>query len=283
MVVFELTGPRGDNPLGFLAALGALVTLEDRGWRPRLGWRGLRPELHVEADGSLEAMDIDGRRRRLIAELDAALRRDSSGDPDPSVRLGDNLNKSNRELLAHLDSAVNQAGSSDRRWVDLAAAYGVGDPSGPDERMAATAWALVTGSGHQHFLGSVRQLMVLCGAAHFERALFGPWVAEDQLYSLRLFPAMPSRRGMAIRGWRAPSGNWQRGCLVRWPLWSPPVNGAVIGSLLGLAEIWSKEPEARNRLREIGVFAVYESRRIAVGEGGQVKYNLTPPVAVWRS
>jgi hypothetical protein len=320
MPVFELTGPRGDNPLGFLAALGALVTLEDRGWRPRLRWSGLKPELHVEADASLEAMDLDGRRRRLIAEVESALRRDSSEDPDPSVRLGDNLNKSNSELLAHLDSAVNQAGPSDRRWVDLATAYGLADPSEPDERMTATPWALVTGGGHQHFLGSVRQLMVLCSAAHFERALFGPWVAEDQLYSLRLdsaedrryalldrdptaagnkprtlwganrlafealrlFPAMPSRRGMAVRGWRAREGNWRDRCAVRWPLWAPPVSAAVIGSLLGLEEIWSEAPEARHRLRGMGVFAVYESRRVAVGEGGNVKYNLTPPVAIWR-
>jgi len=323
MPVFELTGPRGDNPLGFLAALGALVTLEDVGWRPRLAWKGLRPQLGVEVDASpgLETASEVERRQQLLAALESALRRDNSEDPDPSVRLGENLNAPNKEFAAHVDSAAQQAGVADRRWVDLAAAYGIADPEAPDERMTATPWALVSGSGHQHFLGSVRQLMVLCTAAHLEKALFGPWVSEDERYSLRLdvtedrryalldrdptasgnkprtlwganrlafealrlYPAMPSRQGMAVRAWRARSGNWREDCAVRWPLWTPPLTAAVVASLLGLPALWSDAPGARDELRQMGVFAVYESRRVAVGEGGQVKYNLTPPMAVWRS
>lgn len=318
----ELTGPRGDNPLGFLTALGALVTLEDAGWRPRLAWRGVSPLIQLEAGSAqrLEAMSAEQCQEQVVAVLDSVLRRESSECPDPSVSLGENLNHSNGQFLNYIDSASQQAHCSDRRWADLVAAYGVADPANPGERMAATPWALVSGSGNQHFLGSVARLMVECGAVHLRRALFGPWVAADEKYSLRLdldedrryalmdrdptatgnkprtlwganrlafealrlFPAMPARGGMAVRAWRAAGGSWLRGCAVRWPLWAPPIRAAVVASLLGLADIWGEERDARSRLRALGVFAVYESRRIAVGEGGNVKYNLTPPVAIWR-
>lgn len=325
MLEFELTGPRGDNPLGFLAALGALVTLEDAGWRPHLAWKGLTPRLWVEPHPALDpnAIRDNDRRNLLLAVLEAKLRREPTeggSAADPSVSLGKDLSVSGADFLAHTDSAVEHASASDRRWADLVAAYGVADPSARQARMAATPWALVSGSGHQYFLGSVAQLMTKCDVTHLERALFGPWIAQDAKYSLRLdiaedrrhalmdrdptatdnkprtlwganrlafealqlFPAMPARGGMAVRAWRAPGGDWRGGCAVRWPLWTPPAGAAVVGSLLGLPALWHDGLEARAWLQGLGVYAVYESRRIAVGEGGNVKFNLTPPVAIWR-
>lgn len=326
MVLIELTGPRGDNPLGFLTALGALVALEDAGWNVRLAWRGLTPGLAVDRNGAPDLYDHSDEDRRscLIAALHSALRRDRTDNPDPSVSLGDDLNQSHAQFLNHVDAASRQATASDRRWVDLVAAFGIGDPAKlhePKERMAATPWALVSGSGHQHFLASVAKLMVECRPNHLEQALFGPWSPRDEKYSLRLdidedrryalmdrdptasgnkprtlwganrlafeglrvFPVMPAAGGMAVRAWRLQGGSWREGCAVRWPLWCPPISAGVVGSLLGLSELWLEDSSARERLRALGVFAVYESRRIAVGEGGNVKYNLTPPVAIWRS
>ncbi|HXG33313.1 MAG TPA: hypothetical protein VNJ11_08105 [Bryobacteraceae bacterium] len=323
MIEFELTGPRGDNPLGFLAALGAVVALEDAGWRARLAWSGSRPRLLVDGEpaGALEGLSEAERRERLLELLVSQLSRPSAGGrpADPSVELGEDLNKPNAEFLAHIDRAAHQASARDRRWADLVAAYGVADAAEPEERMSATPWALVSGSGHQHFLGSVAQLMTRCGAHHFERALFGPWLAEDKKFSLRLdlaedrryalmdrdpsadtpltiwganrlafealrlFPAMPVRGGIAVRAWRGGESSRGENWRVRWPLWTPPAGAPVIGSLLSLPELWRDEPESRSRLRTLGVHVVYESRRIKVGEGSNVKYNLTPPLAVWRS
>lgn len=325
MVEFELTGPRGDNPLGFLTALGALVTLEDAGWKARLGWVGVRPRLLAEADppSQVEFQSSEECRRKLSATLYGALhRKPRNGKPaDPTVALGKNLTQPNATLLSHIDKAIEAAQFSDRRGTDLAAAYGVANPSVSEQKMLATPWALVSGSGGQDFLGSVEKLMTECEVSHFDRALFGPWVPQDELYSLRLdvledrryalmdrdptasgnkprtlwganrlafealrlFPAMPDSGGMAVRAWRLSGGNWRKGCVVRWPLWSPPISAAVVGSLLGLSDCWREDSFARERLRALGVFAVYESGRLAVGEGGNVKYNLAPPVAVWRS
>jgi hypothetical protein len=69
---------------------------------------------------------------------------------------------------------------------------------------------------------------------------------------------------------------------VRWPLWDKPIAMPVLGSLLGLRDLWlDDDAAARHRLRGLGVRAVVESRRIAVGEGANKKYNLTPVTPIW--
>ncbi|MGC8884774.1 MAG: type I-G CRISPR-associated protein, Cas3-extension family [Bryobacteraceae bacterium] len=45
MIEIELSGPRGDNPLGFLATLGVIAVLEEAGFDCRLRWKLLTPVL----------------------------------------------------------------------------------------------------------------------------------------------------------------------------------------------------------------------------------------------
>lgn len=384
MVEFTLTGPRGDNPLGFLTALGALVTLEDAGYRAWLGWQHLSPKLTVNREppsigaaitdreglvrvlhsalGRLPGAGVEGtdlakkameraktafkkkrdeiKNRKLDRDAAREARRceleplqqdveqrtryfkrllaDSA--PDPSVTLGKNLTEPGRELLDHTEAACERCVPKTRRWADLAAAFGVADPAQPSDRMLASPWALISGSGYQDFLSSVQSLMLECGPVHLERALFGPWDLTDEKYSLRLdtredrryalmgrdptasenkpltlwganrlafealrfFPCLPARGGMAVLGWRARNGNWQDGCRVRWPLWDQPLSADVLRSLLGLRDVWLDEDAvARVRLRGLGIRAVMESRRIAVGERANKKYNVTPAWPAW--
>ncbi|MEW6749733.1 MAG: hypothetical protein AB1505_01990 [Candidatus Latescibacterota bacterium] len=383
-----LTGPRGDNPLGFLAALGVLATLGDVGIPGSLAWEGMAPRLNVdlqataghtsahdqEVRGALvgvlhaalrrergagaaqaeearkemeraktackhKRMEIKARRlprqeaadarRRELGPLELELRERTrafqellvESAADPSVALGKNLTESNARLRAHLEAACGSCEPLDRRWADLAAAYGVADPAGPAERMLASPWALVSGSGHQHFLSSVQDLMVQCARGHLEQALFGPWEPQDERYSLRLdasddrryalmardptaddnkprtlwganrlafealrfFPAMPAAGGMAVGGWRAPERNWEEGCVVRWPLWRHPLSRDVVRSVLGLDDLSLSGSSASRSLEGLGIHTVMESRRIAVGEGPNRKHNLTPPAPVWVS
>jgi hypothetical protein len=384
MIEFRLTGPRGDNPLGFLTSLGALVTLEDMRHYASLGWDGVTPRLLVNSFSlSGGPLNTDEERRQALVDfLHKALRRergqDAAGiqqakkemeqakttlkkklediksrklgreearqarrqeqDPlekeirektavfkrhlaksaaDPSVTLGKNLTEANAELIEHVNAACEQCCAPDRRWVDLAAAYGVADPALPNKRMMASPWALIRGDSRQDFLVSVQELMVGCTAEHLSQALFGPWEPKDEKHSLRLdaaedrryalmdrnptargnepltlwganrlafealrfFPAMPVGGGMGVRAWRATNANWQEGCWVRWPLWRRPVGTAAIQSLLGLRDLMLEDPAARDRLRGLGVHAVMESRRIASGR----KYSLTPATPVWVS
>lgn len=256
MLEFRLTGPRGDNPLGFLTSLGTLVTLEDAGRSASLGWDGLAPTLFVGLDLQPNRPPDNEQERRslLIAVLHEELRRargaqaahtqqakkemeqakkarkkkledikrrkldrqarlnelaplDADVDAkvaafkeslaksasDPCVMLGKNLTEPNAALIQHISAACERCSPADRRWVDIVAAYGVADPAQPAERMWASPWALVSGSGHQNFLTTVEDLMVLCEANHLHQALFGPWEPRDEKYSLR-FDAADDRR-----------------------------------------------------------------------------------------
>jgi hypothetical protein len=379
---FRLTGPEGNNPLGFLTALGAVLTLDDAGHVARLGWDSISARLDARFDGLATAETEEERRALLIdvlykkllrkrgeqavqaartrKEMESAqtavkkkgeeikrrridreaakevrrrelhpLQEDLSrkvaafntalveSAADPSVALGKNLTEPNARLIDYLTAACKQSRLTDRRWVDLAAAYGVGDPSNPDGHMRASPWALIKGDSRQNFLTSVEELMVQCSAKHLRHALFEPWNPQDEKYSLRLdsaddrryalmdrnptakgneprtlwganrlafealrfFPAMPIRGGMGVRAWRAINGEWQENCRVRWPLWRQPIGAASIHSLLGLRDLWLEDPAARDRLDNLGVHAVMESRRIAVGK----KHSLTPATPVWIS
>lgn len=387
MFEFRLTGPEGNNPLGFLTALGALVTLEDKGEHACLGWDGVTPRLFASLERVTRPPGDEEERREVLVEflhralvrkpgesaaktehakremetaktavkkkrdeikkrkrgraaaqqvhhnelepLEEVLRSKTAifqaslreSAVDPTVALGKNLTELNGKLIDHFKLACEHASLENRRWADIAAAYGIADPSRPDERMMASPWALVSGSGHQDFLSSIEALMIRCTVNQLRQSLFGPWNPKDDKYSLRLdpaddrrhalmdqdpaahgnkprtlwganrlafealrfFPAMPLAGGMGVRGWRAKDGDWQHGCPVRWPLWSQPISAAAIQSLLGLRDLWLEEPAARHRLCGLGVHAVMESRRIAVGQGANRKYNLTPATPVWVS
>jgi hypothetical protein len=55
----------------------------------------------------------------------------------------------------------------------------------------------------------------------------------------------------------------------------------VISTILAGRDIWRDDPESRRRLRARGVFAVFQTRRIAVGRAPNQKLNFTPVVPVW--
>ncbi len=78
MYEFALTGPRRDNPLGFLAAVGALVTLEENGRVARLGWDAFTPRLCVNSDALPEAHKCGDAQSQevFIQVLSALLRRE---------------------------------------------------------------------------------------------------------------------------------------------------------------------------------------------------------------
>lgn len=382
MIEFLLTGPRGNNPLGFLTALGAVLTLDDAGHCARLGWDGTSPRLFACFDG-LSGSESEEERHVILTEalygklrrergeraaqtaqarkemelaantlkkkveeikrrrLDRKAAKEARGrelEPlqadlsirttafknaliesaaDPSVTLGKNLTETNAELTKHVGAACEQSHPASRRWVDLAAAYGVGDPADPEGRMLASPWALIRGDGKQNFLSTVEELMLQCTVEHFRQALWGPWKATDEKYSLRLeptddrryalvdrdptandnkprtfwganrlafealrfFPTMPIRGGMGVRAWRATDGNWHHDCVVRWPLWRHAIGIASIQGLLGLRDLWLEDSAARERLDGLGICAVMESRRIATAK----KFCLTPAVPVWIS
>ena len=237
--------------------------------------------------------------------------------PDVTVSMGQDLNVKPEEFVEHCREALDAATSTSRRWVDFCACFGTenADKQMKDKRMEATPFALISGSGHQHFLETAGELMHECDAKHFRRALLDTWEAtddgrsfrwdpdDDRRYALlandptasnnkpktiwganrlafealRLFPCVRAQSRPATVGWRrdGKSDVW------RWPLWACNLSPAVISSILASGDIWQDDSESRRRLCARGVFAVFQTRRIAVGRAPNQKHNFTPAAPVW--
>jgi len=236
--------------------------------------------------------------------------------PDPAVSLGANLNERDAKFRAFTLEAATRSTPDDRAWADFCAAfgceYGVNDPT---ERMQATPLALINGSGHQDFLGSVAQLMVRCTLDHIRSALLEPWTYADEGYSLRLDPLEDRRYALMARdptgAGNKPRTMWGANRLAfeamplfpctatlprpkticiredadrvffHWPLWQPPSTLEAVRSLLTLPEVIEEESEGHFRLRGRGVLAVFRCERIRVGSGAGRYFNLTPATPVW--
>lgn len=234
--------------------------------------------------------------------------------PDLAVSMGLDLNVTPEEFSSHCCEALDASTPTSRRWVDFCASFGADNAR---DRIDATPFSLISGSGQQWFLDTAGKLMVACSVEHFQKALLDSWVAEDDLYSFRwdpdddrryalladdptasgnkpktiwganrlafealcLFPCMRARTGPATVGWRHDGESY----VWRWPLWACNLSPAVISSILASRDIWSDDPESRRRLRARGVFAVFQTRRITVGRTPNHKFNFTPSVPVWWS
>jgi len=267
---------------------------------------------HLPRDKRKEAMEAE---HAPLATVAAGLRSEwrtarAKAAPDVTVSMGLDLNVNSEEFVEHCRDALDAATFLARRWVDFCACFGTENAS---ERMAATPFALISGSGHQHFLKTAGDLMVACTTDHFRSALLDTWAAKDDgssfrwdpdddrryalladdptasgnkpktiwganrlaFEALRLFPCMRARTGPATVGWR--HDVW------RWPLWTCNLSPAVISTILAGRDIWRDDPESRRRLRARGVFAVFQTRRITVGRAPNQKLNFTPSVPVWSS
>lgn len=234
---------------------------------------------------------------------------------DPAVSLGVNLTAFDNEFRAFAMDAATASTATVRDWAAFCAAfgceYGTNDPTA---RMHATPLALVNGSGHQDFLGSVAYLMERCTVDHIRHALLEPWTYPDEGYSLRFDPR-EDRRYALMAGNPTGAGNKPRTmwganrlafealplfpcvaalprpktlCVLEngdrvflyWPLWEPPLTVEAVRSLLTLPEVVDNEPDGSSRLRARGVLTVYRSE-IRVGSGAGRYFNLTPAAPVW--
>lgn len=379
---FELRALDGTNPLGFLAALGTLLTLARCGvtgarlrWRQARTWvpvlegteaaderaladavaDGLRGEpvpgdagrARERAQRAMEKARRAVRRKReeikrrrssrseriqaeeeevrpLEQEFDArrtawleALRR---AIPRPELALGARLDCTVEEYREHAAGLLEAAGHAGREALDMLAAFGSdacrrrnGDTIDP------TPFCFASGSGHQNFLDTVRQLIDRVTAARVYETLFEPWAYRDERLSLRwdpvedrryalldrdpsddgartvwmanllayralaLFPTAPTGRGLAATGWRE-EGEERKRRWFTWPLWDAPVGVDVVRSLLGVRELSDPQPD-RDVLCARGIVAVYRAERIEVGRAPNYKLNFSPARALcsrWR-
>lgn len=289
-----LNGLDGGNPLGFLAAVGTLNTASlidsDRVWRMR--W--------VAQDGSWFPELIAN---RIVSgeELVELLASSLQGRATPELDFGQNLNVDAEKFRKVAQDAQRCAVRRDRRYADFVTAFGCeAVVTGDGKSIRDTAFRTMSGAGHQHFLGTMKQLCDSVISEHLHKALFNAWdysdvklglrwdPQEDRRYALRwgnpsdtsknpiktmwganrlavealpLLPAVPDGRRLETTGFTRRGG----AVLFTWPVWECGVSPEAVRSLLSLAELQESEPD-RTKLRAMGVVEVYRSRRITVGK-----------------
>lgn len=296
-----LNGIDGANPLGFLAALGTIrcLDLADRDlgvkmfWKPTDAWH---PVLQTPQD--LSEADLLG----ILVNFLPRSRPFSLADPDGIE--AKNISVSLETFRWAAQQAVARSDAKRRAQADFLAALASDGVTSEEGAVADTCLRTMSGSGHQHFLEFMDNLIRDTEPHHIEKALFSRWPYDDPVenHTMRWDPSDDLR--YALRG-RNPSGDparkqqgamWganrlaiealplmpsaparhflkttgfrgrnSRDTFWTWPIWDRPVSADVIRSLLGLATLQQDEVD-RMSLRRMGIVEIYRCQRITVGK-----------------
>lgn len=297
-----LNGLDGGNPLGFLAAIGTLriatEAIASANWR--ISWNDQEGYWSPVLLGDI-ALTEDSFINLLMPHLTKM---------QDAFRFADDLTINYEEFRQVAQSAYNAANLTDRHYADFIAAFGCDSLpiSAKDSRIQDTALRTMSGAGHQHFIGSMRELVKSTGPNHLHSSLFGAWQyldpkpslrwdpLDDRRYALRwkqpsedpvrtmrganrlaiealpLFPTAPGEQRLYTTGFSQRRGE---GILFSWPIWEGALSIEVVRSTLSLAELQEPLPD-RNKLLALGIVEVYQSQRIT--EGKYRNFTLATPV-----
>lgn len=246
------------------------------------------------------------RRKKWLAALTDAV-------PFPELALGKRIDCSESEYRQLVAGLIDAADYGNRDALDLIAAFASDAVVKPNRNaVEPTAFCFITGSGHQHFLDTVRQLVERVTPERIHSALFEPWAYLDERLSMRwdpvedkryalldndpgpegartvwmanllgyralgLFSCSPRTRSLATTGWATIDDE----LTFSWPIWTVPASIDAIRSILHLQELVSREPD-RVQLGARGIAAVYRARRIRVPPtGANYKLNFSPAKVV---
>ena len=195
-----LTGLDGANPLAFLAALGTLrgLTIAWPERTVRLSWTlrdTWRPCLHVDGGALGEDEALDGLKRFMQMR-----------PGHEALGIGDNLTISADKFRTHALNAASAASPcfEGRATADFIAAFGCDAVESADRKgqIQDTALRTMGGTGHQHFLKTMRDLAEKANRDNLRQCLFGHWERKDPQLSLRWDPE--DDRRYALR-WKNPS------------------------------------------------------------------------------
>jgi hypothetical protein len=289
----RLNGIDGGNLLGFMAALGTLRLLAADAGEVRMKWqesagRGWVPAVvHPQIATGQELTDLIARRVC------------GSETCSPAWDIGNDLTLGRGDFGARLGAAAADSEPGRRDVVDFLAAFGseaVG--AGPKkDLMSDTEFRTMSGAGHQHFLGFMRELAASAGSEHIRRTLFESWDYADDRPSLRwdpadyrphalrsedpsgdpiktmrganrlaiealpLFPTVPVGRKLRTVGFQDRDGETE----FTWPMWTESLSLETVSSLLASGEIQCDAPE-RASLTRRGVGQVFRAKRFTEGK-----------------
>jgi hypothetical protein len=138
---------------------------------------------------------FEKRRQIVLARLKSAV-------PSPELALGQRPDCTVQEFREHAVAIRAESAPNGRTTADLLASFGAETADLENERIQPTAFCFITGSGHQWFLATVRQLMTRKDPTKQEPAppqcvtdkslhncLFKSWAYSDEGLSMRWDPA----------------------------------------------------------------------------------------------
>lgn len=292
----EAEGNRRDAEKEFYAAKKAVKDKKDE--IKRRGLRGKERSAVLDKEVAPLEQDMRTKRDVWLKALQAAV-------PSEELALGKHIDCTDDEYREFAASFIQR--HTGRGAVDLLAAFASDACLEGSGRVTATPFCFITGSGHQYFLDTVRQLMGVVCAQRVRTTLFEPWTYSDEKLSMRwdpiedrryalmdrdptasdnksrtvwmanllayralsLFSTVPGSRGLETVGW---SGS---GELFSWPIWNHPIAPDVIRSLMLQPEV-SIEKLDRRTQKARGILAVFRAKRVRVGSGANYKINFSP-------
>jgi hypothetical protein len=291
MYEIELSGLDGSNLLAYLAALGTLRVLAEVEPEQTVGMSWVdagcwRPVVHhASARSSEELLAILG--DRVCGEESI----------NPAWKIGNDLTLSCADFGGHMRDAALDATSVRRETADFLSAFGseVYGTGSKKELMSDTEFRTMSGAGHQHFLGFMKELAVGTDSEHLRRTLFQAWDYADGRPSLRWDPAdyrphalraidpsgdpIKTMRGanrLAIEALPLfptfPQGRQIRtvafedgiaGTEITWPIWIDRLDLLTIVSLLASGE--TRKGASKGATRP-GIAQIFRARRFTEGK-----------------
>ena len=296
-----LGGLPGDNPLGFLAALGIQVALADQGADHNLHWTdGPIPHPVLSPARSLDEI---GQAVRAVAE---AWLEGTALDESIDLR----LKLKPDEIRLYLKRG-RDAGASGLLSACLLAENSL------DNNGKAKPSDLYFTAGKQKFVSMARTILSEVTQEEIFDDMTKPWSyhsdreslmwdsVDDRLHALSAadptksqnpkltnpgaealaviglsrYPCFASPQGTLTQGC---SGGWKRGAFV-WPLWLVPASGRAVRSLLAQVGADAETKAARRRAewyQSWGLSRVMESQIRRSDQGGYGTFG--PPRVVWQ-
>ncbi len=223
--------------------------------------------------------------------------------PSSELAIGKHLNAEQSELRDAMRLAAEEADSSSRVTADMLTAFGSDQCLLPkSDRMEPNPLCFVTGSGHQYFLDTARQLTEQVTARRIETALTLDRPPADEKLSMRwdpnedrryalmwsdptasdnksltnwainllgyhglqVLPSAPTAKGLQSAGW-----NRSEDMTFSWPMWTSQLRLDNVRTIMlqGVKGLKVLAPE---------VSTVFQSIRLQVGNPPLHKINFSP-------
>ena len=260
-------------------------------------------------------IDVDRSRDEWRAALRKAV-------PSPELAIGKHIDCTVQEYRENAIEFMNSMASGDRNSLnreplDFLAAFASDACLLEKNRdtLVPTPFCFTTGSGHQYFLDTVRQLMDKVDPERVRTTLFEPWPYRDEKLSMRwdpteaqryalrdrnpsddesrtvwmanllayralvLFPSAPHGRRLITTAWSSRGSTGGEPTVFTWPIWQAPIDPHTLRFLLRLADLVADQSD-NAVLHARSVLAAFRARRIKVGSGANYKVSFSPSTRI---